>query len=609
MRFESLPQLEAGFRQEASSLLTPFSLPVPNENLTLQGKVFTPHRTNYYHAVEHPKQRIVLHFTAGNLRSDMQSLTQQDRHVSVAFVIARDGTIYQLFSPKFWSGHLGEGVGNQKGTGNPQDKATIGIEISNYGFLVPRDGNLETIYSRLKDPNTGKIGPVDLYCSQTNTAAYQKMATPFRDQSFYPTYTPAQYDSLIILLRYLTSKFTIPRQFLPEPKRFQTTTDVLAFKGIVSHINYRSSGKWDIGPAFDWATVINGVQAAHYVPTTPQNRHMVPRELTSEEAIEALFPQTRNLLEAEGETTDNEGYNPNDFDEQPVDEKKAEAPRNLYALLVGIDNYATVNPLHGCVHDMGVVEKYLTQRTTFDLALPGKPTGKIRKLIDGQATRKGVIEGFRTHLSQATKDDTILFYYSGHGTQELADPIWDETDGQLECLVCYDGSTAKASEFLLTDKELRFLINELYQETGAHIVTIFDCCHSGDNTRNIALVEATRKDVAERRVMRPGGGAFPARSWSEFLFSEKIPEASIAGRKPVDFLPQGAHIQMAACESDQTALEVAGEGIFTKTLLKTLIDSGGNLSYNTLRSRIRQYMRVGYEQTPRIYAPLSLKKH
>ncbi len=281
---------------------------------------------------------------------------------------------------------------------------------------------------------------------------------------------------------------------------------------------------------------------------------------------------------------------------------------NLYALLIGINDYQTVGKLQGCLHDVDTVENYLTQRTTFDVALNGKPTGKIKKLTNSTATRTGIVDGFRTHLGQAKKDDTVLVYYSGHGTQEVADARWEETDGRLECLVCYDGGTTKSPDFLLADKELRFLINELAQKTGAHIVTIFDCCHSGDNTRNAALVEATHNDVLQRRTTAAGGKAFPARSWNEFVFGNTISEASVAGQKSVDFLPQGAHIQMAACESDQTAVEVAGEGIFTKTLLKTLTDSGGNLSYNTLRSRIRQYMRAGYEQTPRIYAPVDPEK-
>ncbi|GAB3929599.1 caspase family protein [Larkinella terrae] len=610
MRFDTLPQIEARFRQEATPFLTPFSMPVPNESLTLRGQVFKPRQTNYFHAVEHPKQRIVLHFTAGNLRSDMQSLTQQDRHVSVAFVVARDGTIYQLFPSKFWSGHLGEGVGNKKGTGNPQDKATIGIEISNYGFLVPRDGNLETIYSRSKDPSTGKIGAIDAYCPLTNTAAYQKVNVPFREQSFYATFTPEQYDSTIILLRFLTAKYAIPRQFLPENKRFLTTEDVLNFKGIVSHINYRSSGKWDIGPAFQWETVIAGVQAAQYVSTTQQQRSLLadPDELTSEEAVDALFPQTRDLIPDEAETTDNEGYNPADFDAKPVADQPTETAWNVFALLVGINNYDRIRKLGGCLHDVGEVEKYLTRRTAFDFELDGESTGKIKKLLDSDATRAGVAAGFREHLGRAKKGDTVLFYYSGHGTQEEADAIWDETDGRLECLVCYDGGAENAADFLLTDKELRFLIHELYQKTGAHIVTIFDCCNSGDNTRNAALVGAAYQDQPVKIRRATDTGAFPARTWEEFLFSDKILKADIAGQKPHEFLAEGTHVQMAACESDQTAVEIAGEGIFTKTLLKTLTDSGGNISYNTLRGRIRQYMRVGYEQTPRIYAPVDPEK-
>jgi N-acetyl-anhydromuramyl-L-alanine amidase AmpD len=68
-----------------------------------------------------PNSSMVLHFTAGNLSGGMSALTTQDRRVSTAFVLARDGTIYQLFSSKYWSGHIGAGIGNT-GTNNAQDK-------------------------------------------------------------------------------------------------------------------------------------------------------------------------------------------------------------------------------------------------------------------------------------------------------------------------------------------------------------------------------------------------------------------------------------------------------------------------------------------------------
>lgn len=314
MRFDTLPQIEERFRNEAGSTLTPFSVPVKDEDLTLHGKVYKPNRSDYFFAVEHPKLRIVLHFTAGNVRSDMQSLTTQGRHVSTAFVIGRDGTVYNLFPSKFWSGHLGAGIGNGAGTGNPQDKATIGIEISNYGFLVPKGDALETIYSRIINQATGKPNPVDQYCLKSNTNAFSEVPSLFRGQQYFASFTPAQLDNLIILLRFLTKRYNIPREFLPTDKRYIATKDVLNFKGIVSHVNYRESGKWDIGQAFDWDTVINGVKAATYTPTTP-----VPKSLelglTTEEEIEAMFPKKKGLFdEEETETTDNEGYDPHNFD-------------------------------------------------------------------------------------------------------------------------------------------------------------------------------------------------------------------------------------------------------------------------------------------------------
>lgn len=600
MRYDSLPQIEARFKTDSASLLTPFSLQVPNEQLFLKGQLYKPGRTNYFYPTVHNKERIVLHFTAGNLRSDMQSLTTQDRHVSVPFVIARDGTIYQLFPSKNWSGHIGKGVGNEN-TQNAQDKVTIGIELSNYAYLVPRDGVLETVYSR--QPVNGKPGPVDEYCALSNSAAFTKINQPFREQSYYASYTPEQIESTIILLRYLTATYNIPRQFLPEDKRYLTTNDVLSFKGIVSHVNYRPSGKWDIGPAFDWDTLISGVTAPEFVPAV-SNRSLsfVARELAasieSEEEIVDKFVEVGDLNENGPEATDNEGYNPLSFEEDPLKDVTP-ASGKVFALLVGINAYAKVRQLHGCLHDVQQVENYLKNRTPFDC--------RIEKLPDEQATRANLFRLFEEHLGQANEDDTILFYYSGHGTQEDAAPLWEETDGKLECLVCYDGGAEKPADYLLTDKELRYMIGKLYEKTGAHIVTIFDCCHSGDNTRGLLVNTAYKnEEVIKRMVFNPDNnarysGAFPQRDWNDFIFSNEIKEEAIQGRKPDDFLPEGIHIQMAACESDQSAVEVSGEGVFTKKLLGALDACTGNVSYNELSSRIRQYLRFSFEQTPKIY--------
>lgn len=87
---------------------------------------------------------------------------------------------------------------------------------------------------------------------------------------------------------------------------------------------------------------------------------------------------------------------------------------NIYALLVGIDNYAApVSRLQGCINDVLAVEEYLKTRV--------KSKGwnlHLKILKDSQATRQGIIDGFREHLCQANSNDVALFYYSGHGSQQ-----------------------------------------------------------------------------------------------------------------------------------------------------------------------------------------------
>ena len=590
MRFASLSQLESNFLSTGNNAeynLKEISIPVPGENLTLQGVLCTPaHRTGYFHDSPHPKERVLLHFTAGQIRSDMQALTRQDFHVSVPFVIGRNGTIYQLYSSKFWSGNIGKGRGN---TANEEDKKTIGIEISNYGFLTEREGNLETIYSRLRD-DQGRTGPVDIYCSLSERQAYQKVITPFREQSYYATFTPEQYESLIILLRYLTATYNIPRQFLPGDKRFIATDDVLNFKGIVSHVNYRDSGKWDIGPAFDWTRVVQGVQAASFTPSVPATRGVMNGDVIhSEEELENLLPKSKSIQTEEEELLDLENAR--------VIENEAQK-KNLYALIVGINDYQeTVKVgedkvyfprLNGCVDDAMKVQQYLEVDRFYEPV--------IRVLKNAEATKKAVVDLMIEHLGQATDNDTILLYFSGHGTQEKTDKevFASETDEKLECIACYYDENTK-DDFLLSDKELRWLIHKI-ANNKPHIVTIFDCCHSGNNTRNAALLSNSFPHSIEKRIAY----VFPERNWDKFIFSGLLSKEQFITEGIGKLLPEGKHFQFSACESYESAIELDNEGVFTKTLLRTLKDSGGDLTYQSLGSRIRQYMRNVFAQKPKI---------
>ena len=89
-------------------------------------KLKSTYSSNYYYTNEVKKKAIVLHFTAGFLEGDISTLTRKDNHLSVPFVLARNGNIYQLHDPKYWSYHLGPTAIGGNETCSSQ---TVGIEI------------------------------------------------------------------------------------------------------------------------------------------------------------------------------------------------------------------------------------------------------------------------------------------------------------------------------------------------------------------------------------------------------------------------------------------------------------------------------------------------
>ncbi|RFM26924.1 caspase family protein [Deminuibacter soli] len=273
----------------------------------------------------------------------------------------------------------------------------------------------------------------------------------------------------------------------------------------------------------------------------------------------------------------------------------------LYALLIGINEYPSplkmgsqtivFPPLRGCVNDTTAINDYLQTERNFTL--------QIKQLHNSDATRQNIVAGIQQHLAQATANDVALLYYSGHGTQEETDTaVFQNADThKLQSLVCY-ADAASGNNFLLANKELRWLIHNL-AATGAHIVTLFDCCHSGGTTRNAALVKDAFKDAeaAERKV----DVVFPQRPWGDFIFSHQLQQAQFTPHNLAQLLPEGFHFQLTACEQNESAMELNRRGVFTQVLLSVLKHAGSTITYANLWGRIRQYMRNVYEQRPTLY--------
>ncbi len=232
----------------------------------------------------------------------------------------------------------------------------------------------------------------------------------------------------------------------------------------------------------------------------------------------------------------------------------------IYTLLVGINRYeapgTTIGTLYGCENDVRLLNDVLTERYVI-------PPKNRQILLSEQATKRNIVAGFQNHLGQAGAGDTAIFYFSGHGSQEEADPrFWViAPDHHNETLVCHDSRASEPYE--LADKELRYLIHSLSQQ-GVRVVTLIDSCHSGNATRNY---DDEAKTGVRQSPGRPG-----IRPLDSYIFF-KDPAAQ-NWLQDFSQMPEGGHIAISACRSDQLSKEVhidrAKHGIFTYAFCEAL---------------------------------------
>ena len=152
----------------------------------------------------------------------------------------------------------------------------------------------------------------------------------------------------------------------------------------------------------------------------------------------------------------------------------ADPPDPGRALLVGIDDYAEVTDLMGApVNDVRAMRDYL--RTQL-----GYPEAGIRTLLNGEATRAGILAAIEDWLVQGR--GRAFLYFSGHGHQQPDGADGDEPDGFDETLVPVDvaveGGVAKG---MIADDEIAALLARM---SGRRVDVVIDACHSGTLTRS-----------------------------------------------------------------------------------------------------------------------------
>lgn len=258
---------------------------------------------------------------------------------------------------------------------------------------------------------------------------------------------------------------------------------------------------------------------------------------------------------------------------------------DVYAMVIGIDDYQHIPRLRGAVNDAVDIASALGNLNPDELVL----------LINEQATRDRIMDTWRSFSEKAEAGDTIIVTYAGHGSNEEAAFPETEPDGKDEnfLLAAYAPQGAAAAH-RIRDDEIAALI--ALRPDVSHII-VADSCHSGTATRNTIPGASYRFYDSDGILNDPlPPPPAPAEAWvigenslsNSIVFSavgdaEKVPEVGIDGK-------------MRGALSYAFAQGIRG---------KADRDKDGTLTKGELEEHIRRFIKsaVNGRQRPQVSPP------
>jgi hypothetical protein len=171
------------------------------------------------------KSGIALHHTVGgSAKSTFEFWKGNADQVGTAYIIDRDGTIYEVFEPDAWAWQFGLRWAPAEKIAF--EKRFIGIEIASEGALTESGGQLYCF---------GTISPRSL---KPRDEVFD-CGHDYRGFRYFDRYEPAQMSALCGLVSSLCDTFHIPKQVPSNPLEFRGE-GLKQFQGIIGHTMVRT---------------------------------------------------------------------------------------------------------------------------------------------------------------------------------------------------------------------------------------------------------------------------------------------------------------------------------------------------------------------------------
>jgi hypothetical protein len=227
------------------------------------------------------------------------------------------------------------------------------------------------------------------------------------------------------------------------------------------------------------------------------------------------------------------------------------------ALLIGINYTGSKYELGGCINDINNIQNFIIENCEYKI----ENTTKLTDETTVKPTLQNVKDSIYNLVKNTVAGDSLLFYYSGHGSQIENDneiKIGDDLD---EVLVPLD---YKKSGFITDVWLYDNLVKIIPKDVTLWCFT--DCCHSGTmlNLQYNLVYNRKKQNIPCRLTtssLKVETGLYNEDDWINkytlFLTNKKIET-------------EGDVFMFSGCLDEQTSADLGDRGAFTNALLETL---------------------------------------
>jgi len=190
--------------------------------------------------------------------------------------------------------------------------------------------------------------------------------------------------------------------------------------------------------------------------------------------------------------TDSDGFT----SEKEVEVSYAETRKNVWAVVIGIDNYQNVRHLKYATKDARAFYSHLVNIIKI-------PEGNISLLLNDQAYLYEIRSILGTHLKRkAGKDDMVMIFFAGHGATE-EDSMSPDGDGLEKYILPYDADLKNLYASALPMSEITKIFSRINSE---RLIFIADACYSGASGGRTIGIRGMRANISDAFLDRISKG-------------------------------------------------------------------------------------------------------